>query len=65
MSENRGNKTLADEFILYRLSWANAPINVKPAGWGWGGGGGQGMVWGFDCRCCPWGTKKVSFISLQ
>ena len=64
MSENRGNKTLADEFIPYRLSWANAPINVKPAGWG-RGGRGKGMGWGFDCRCCPWGTKKVSFIRLQ
>ena len=41
MSENRGNKTLADEFIPYRLSWANAPINVKPAGWG-GEGEGEG-----------------------
>ena len=47
MSENRGNKTLADEFIPYRLSWANAPINVKPAGWG-GGGGGGGRAWGGD-----------------
>ena len=46
MSENRGNKTLADEFIPYRLSWANAPINVKPAGWGRGGGGGR--AWGGD-----------------
>ena len=46
MSENRGNKTLADEFIPYRLSWANAPINVKPAGWGGGGGGGR--AWGGD-----------------
>ena len=45
MSENRGNKTLADEFIPYRLSWANAPINVKPAGWG---GGGGGRAWGGD-----------------
>ena len=42
MSENRGNKTLADEFIPYRLSWANAPINVKPAGWGGGEGEGEG-----------------------
>ena len=25
---------LADEFIPYRLSWANTPINVKPAGGG-------------------------------
>ena len=45
MSENRGNKTLADEFIPYRLSWANAPINVKPAGWG---GGEGGRAWGGD-----------------
>ena len=44
MSENRGNKTLADEFIPYRLSWANAPINVKPAGWG----GEGGRAWGGD-----------------
>ena len=46
MSENRGNKTLADEFIPYRLSWANAPINVKPAGWGGGEEGGR--AWGGD-----------------
>ena len=46
MSENRGNKTLADEFIPYRLSWANAPINVKPAGWAGGGGKGHGVgIW--------------------
>ena len=43
MSENRGNKTLADEFIPYWLSWDNAPINVKPAGWGGGEGEGHGV----------------------
>ena len=46
MSENRGSKTLGDEFIPYRLSWANAPINVKPAGWGAGGEGDR--AWGGD-----------------
>ena len=48
MSENRGNKTLADEFIPYWLSWANAPINVKPAGLGGGGGREGGRAWGGD-----------------
>ena len=48
MSENRGNKTLADEFIPYWLSWGNAPTNVKSAGWGGGGGRQGGRAWGGD-----------------
>ena len=64
MSENRGNKTLADEFIPYWLSWGNAPINVKPAGWGGGGREGAGHGVGIWLSLLSLGYKESQFYKF-